>query len=152
MLIWHAQEHPTSCVAACVRMALTGFGQDWTEAQVRQMLGRSRLGITLLAAPTGLVQAGAAAFLHDDWSLDDLRDSLRQGQYPIVGVERHPLGYQPASHAIVLVNVTSGYVEALDPLDGPQPRQYGLPAFELAWRLAGREALIIETPPRQPPP
>ena len=34
MLTWFAQEQPTSCVAACVRMVLTGFGVVWTEQQI----------------------------------------------------------------------------------------------------------------------
>jgi len=148
MLVWQAQEHPTSCVAACVRMVLSGFSQDWTETQVRQVLGRPRLGITLSATCARLNQAGATAFYHEDWSMDDLRDSLRQGRYPIVGVERHIFGYPPASHAVVLIGVTSRQIKVLDPLDGPQPRQYGASTFELAWKLSGGAVLIIETPPR----
>jgi hypothetical protein len=35
MLTWHAQEHPTSFIATCVRMVLTDFDEDWSEAQVR---------------------------------------------------------------------------------------------------------------------
>lgn len=50
MLSWYAQEHPTSCVAACVRMVLSGFQINQTEAQIRNILGRPRLGITLMAA------------------------------------------------------------------------------------------------------
>src|SRR6266568_7858276 len=110
MLTWFAQEQPTSCVAACVRMVLTGFGVVWTEGQVRTIFGRPRLGITLTAAQARLVHAGARAVLHEDWSLDDLRETLRRGHYPIVGVERHLLGHPPASHAIVVVQVTSSAV------------------------------------------
>lgn len=44
MLVWYAQEHPTSCVAACVRMVLTSFGEDWTEVQQGALpSGRSTL-------------------------------------------------------------------------------------------------------------
>ncbi len=67
MLTWYAQEQPTLCVAACVRMVLTGFGLLWTEGQVRTLLGRPRLGITLTAAHVRLVQAGARATLHEAW-------------------------------------------------------------------------------------
>ena len=148
MPIWYAQEHPTSCVAACVRMVLTDFHAHWTEAQIRELLGRPRLGITLKAAHARLLQAGAQAVLHRDWSLDDLREALRRSRYPIVGVERHLLGYPPASHAIVLRSITSRRVQALDALDGPQPRSYSARAFELAWRLSGQEALVIEAAPR----
>src|SRR6185436_10430268 len=146
MLIWYGQEHPTSCVAACVRMVLTDFGQILPEAQVRHLLGQPRLGITLTAACARLVQAGARSSLHGDWSLDDLRDALNQNLYPLVGVERHLLGNPPASHAIVLIGITSSHVAALDPLDGPHPQRYGTQAFESAWKQSGREALVIESP------
>lgn len=149
MLTWYAQDHPTSCVAACVRMVLTDFHADWTEAQIRELLGRPRLGITLTATQACLVQAGARVTLHHDWSLDDLREALGRGHYPIVGVERYPLGYPAASHAVVVVRITSRHVQALDSLVGPQPQRYSVRAFELAWRLSGREALVIETPPHR---
>ncbi len=148
MLVWHAQEHPTSCVAACVRIVLSGLEKKLTEAQVRRLLGCPRLGITLGAARDRLAQAGAKALLETNWSFDDIRDSLTQGRYPIVGVERHLLGYEPASHAVVIVSMTSKRITVLDPLDGPNPKQYGLRSFELAWRLSGKEALVIESPPR----
>lgn len=147
MLTWYAQEQPTSCVAACVRMVLTGFGLLWTEGQLRTLLGRPRLGITLTAAQTRLRQSGARATLHAAWSLDDLREVIQRGYAPIVGVERHVLGHPPASHAIVVIHVTSRLVEILDPLVGPSPQRYGHEAFVRAWEMAGHEALLIEAPP-----
>jgi ABC-type bacteriocin/lantibiotic exporter with double-glycine peptidase domain len=151
MPVWYAQGHLTTCVAACVRMVLADFGEHWTEGQLHALLGRPRLGITLAAAHTRLVQASATASLEADWNLDDVRDALQQHRYPIVGVERHPLGYPPASHAIVVVGLTSRRVQVLDPLEGPQPQQYGVRAFELAWKLSGKEALVIISPPRRTP-
>ena len=148
MLVWHAQEHPTSCVAACVRVVLTGFKESWTEARVRQLLGRPRLGITLAAAQERLAQAGAKALLETDWNFDDIRDALAQGRYAIVGVERQLLGYEPGSQAVVIVSITSKRISVLDPLDDPHAMQYGLRSFELAWRLSGKEALVIEAPPQ----
>ena len=59
MLPRYAQEQPTSCVAACVRMVPTGFGVMWTESQVRMVFGRPRLGITLTAAHARLIHVGA---------------------------------------------------------------------------------------------
>ena len=92
------------------------------------------------------------AALHEDWNLDDLRETLRRSRYPIVGMERHLLGYPPASHAIVVVQITSRAVHVLDPVEGPQPQRYGREAFALAWQLAGREALVVEAPPPRPAP
>ena len=93
MLVWHAQELQSSCVAACVRMVLGGLGAQVAEARVRRLIGYTRLGVSLTVAQMQLRHAGATALLHEDWSLDDLRDRLRAGYYPIVGVERHLLGY-----------------------------------------------------------
>jgi ABC-type bacteriocin/lantibiotic exporter with double-glycine peptidase domain len=150
MLIWYAQELPSSCVAACMRMVLGGLGAQVAEAPIRRLIGHTRLGASLAVAQMRLSQAGATAFLHEDWSLDDLRDTLRVGYYPIVGVERHLLGYARAVHALVLVAVTSTAVAVLDPLDGPEPHHYGVAAFVAAWEAAGREALVIEAAPRTP--
>src|SRR5215510_12556443 len=150
MLVWYTQELQSSCVAACVRMVLGELGVQVAEAPVRRLIGHTRLGVSLAVAQMQLSQAGATALLHEDWSLDDLRDTLRTGHHPIVGVERHLLGYARAFHAVVLVEVTTAAVTVLDPLDGPEPCHYGIAAFVLAWEVAGREALVIEAAPRTP--
>ncbi|MFN0121594.1 MAG: hypothetical protein ACKV2V_13960 [Blastocatellia bacterium] len=149
MLTWFAQELPSSCVAACVRMVLDGLGDGRDEAAIRQLLGHTRLGVSLARAHARLAEARTGVAWHAEWNLRDLRDAVRAGQYPIVGVERHPLGYPRAFHAIVVTGVASNAVEAFDPLDGPAPRRYGVAAFTEAWELAGREALLITAaPPR----
>jgi ABC-type bacteriocin/lantibiotic exporter with double-glycine peptidase domain len=147
MITWFAQELFSSCVAACVRMALKALGDEREEAQIRALLSHSRFGVALAAAQTKFVAAGATAEWHTDWNLTDIRDAVRAEQYPIVGVERHLLGHPRAFHAVVVVQVTSTTVAVLDPLDGPTPRQYGVAAFTEAWELAGREVLLIEAPP-----
>ena len=151
MLTWVAQEFSSSCVAACVRMVLSGLGDHRDEAEVRQLIGYSRLGVSLARAHARLSEAGAEAELHNDWNLTDLRDCVRSGQFPIVGVERHLLGFPRAFHAIVIVKITSSTVEVLDPLDDVAPRPYGVAAFTEAWELAGREVLLITTPPNLTP-
>lgn len=88
MLTWYAQELPSSCVSACVRMVFGALGQHLAELPVRRLLGHTALGVSLAVAQTRLAQADADAALHDAWNLDDLRDAMRQGSYPIVGVER----------------------------------------------------------------
>src|SRR5215510_2702393 len=107
MVVWYAQELQSSCVAACVRMVLGKLGVQVAEALVRRLIGHTRLGVSLTVVQMQLSQAGATALLHEDWSLDDLRDMLRAGYHPIVGVERHLLGYSRAFHAVVLGGVTS---------------------------------------------
>src|SRR5712691_5907953 len=150
MLVWYAQELQSPCVAACVRIVLGGLGAQVAEAPIRRLIGHTRLGPSLTVAQMQLSKAGAMALLHEDWNLDDLRDTLRAGYHPIVGVERHLLGYARALHAVVLVEVTSAAVTVLDPLDGPEPCRYGVAAFVSAWEVAGCEALAIEVAPRTP--
>lgn len=103
-MVWFAQEHPASCVAACLRMVLTNFGQHRSESAIRRVLGNPRFGITLTQAADKLLAAGAVAQWHVDWGLDDIRDSLRDGEcvtpppshndpWAVQGEDRHRPGH-----------------------------------------------------------
>jgi len=146
MIIWCAQEHPSSCVAACLRMVLTSFGQHHSESEIRRLLGNPRFGITLTQAAQRLVAVGTGAQWHADWGLDDVRSCLRDGAYPIVGIERRFFGYASATHAVVITAVQSTEVEMLDPLVGPAPQTSHITTFAVAWRSAGQEALVLLRP------
>jgi ABC-type bacteriocin/lantibiotic exporter with double-glycine peptidase domain len=143
MIQWFAQEHPASCIAACLRMTLSGFGTPRTEPEIRQLLGNPLYGLTLEQAAVKLSEHGAVAEWHADWGVDDLRDSVRDGFYPIVGVERRYFGHASAAHAVVVAAVRATEIEMLDPLLGPAPRVSLIETFADAWRTAGQEALIL---------
>jgi ABC-type bacteriocin/lantibiotic exporter with double-glycine peptidase domain len=143
MIVWYAQEHPASCVAACLRMVLTSFGQRRFEDEMRRLLGNPPFGITLTQAADKLLAAGAAAQRHADWGMDDVRACLRHGGYPIVGIERRFFGYPSATHAVVVTAVQSANVEMLDPLVGPAPHVSQLETFAIAWRSTGQETLVL---------
>lgn len=49
-LAWFRQETPTSCIAACVRIVLSGFGDSRSESELRDLLGNPILGSTLTVA------------------------------------------------------------------------------------------------------
>ena len=102
-------------------MVLTSFGQHHSESEIRRWLGNPRFGITLTQAADRLLAAGAVTQWHTDWGLDDVRDCLRDGAYPIVGIERRFFGHPSATHAVVITAVHSVEVEMLDPLLGPTP-------------------------------
>jgi len=146
MIQWFAQEHPASCVAACLRMVLSSFGTFVTEEEIRRRLGNPRYGLTLEEAAARLSEAGAVAEWHADRGLDDLRGCIRNGNYPIVGVERRYFGHPSAAHAVVVVDVRATEIEMLDPLLGPAPRVTLIDTFAAAWRNAGQEVLILNTP------
>jgi hypothetical protein len=146
MIQWFAQEHPAACVAACLRMVLSSLGPCCTEQEIRQLLGNPRFGLTLGQAAIKLSECGAVAQWHSDWGLDDLRDCVRGGNYPIVGIERRYFGHPSAAHAVVVVDVRATEIEMLDPLLGPEPRVSLIETFATAWRSAGQEVLILVTP------
>lgn len=146
MIVWFAQEHPASCVAACLRMVLANFGQYRSESAIRRVLGNPRFGITLTQTADRLLAAGAVTQWHADWGLDDIRDSLRDGGYPIVGIERRFFGHPSATHAVVIIAVQSSDIAMLDPLLGPAPHIASMTTFAVAWRSAGQEALVLLSP------
>jgi hypothetical protein len=110
------------------------------------LLGQTALGLSLEKACQRMRQNGVQAVWHDDWNLLDLRDCLRAGRLPIVGVERRYCGYSDALHAIVLLEISSHSVTVLDPLGSPQADAFGLATFELAWVSAGQQVLVIQAP------
>lgn len=145
MIRWFGQEHPASCVAACVRIALTAFDQQFEEIQIRRVLGNPRFGLTLSQAVDALTENGALAERHAGWNFDDLRDSVRAGNFPIVGVERRFFGHQSATHAVVLLAVKVDVVEFFDSLADERPQTSTRDTFESAWRSAGGEVLILHS-------
>jgi hypothetical protein len=127
-------------------MVLASFGQHHPESDIRRWLGNPRFGITLTQTADRLRAAGAVTQWHTDWGLDDVRDCLRDGAYPIVGIERRFFGHPSATHAVVLTAVQSVEVEMLDPLLGPTPQISHVTTFAAAWRSAGQEALVLLSP------
>jgi hypothetical protein len=127
-------------------MVLSGFGQFPTEKRIRQVLGNPLSGLSLAQAYQRIVSSGKADVSHHtDWGSLDLRDCLRKGWYPIVGVERRFFGHREALHAVVLLEVSSQSVSVFDPLSSAQAETYSLQTFELAWNSAGHQALIIKS-------
>lgn len=146
MMIWYPQEQRASCVAACVRMVLSGFEQSLTERQIRSRLGQLPFGLSLTGACQQMQRLGMHAELHSDWGLLDLRDCAREGWNPIVGIERRFFGHSDALHAVVLIEVGGQTIRVFDPLGSSQSDTFGSETFEQAWYSAGHQALVIKSP------
>jgi hypothetical protein len=127
-------------------MVLSGFGQALTEKQIRRALGQSPAGLSLEKACQRIQRIGAQATWRDDWGLIDLRDCLRDGWFPIVGIERRFFGHADVLHAVVLLDISSQSARAFDPLGSAQAEIFNLQTFELAWISAGHQALVIKAP------
>lgn len=143
MLPLFPQELSTSCVAACVRMALAALGLTLPEAEIRSRCGHTSLGMRLNQVAAGLSDLPLAVEYHTDWSLDDLDDAVCQSVFPIVGVDLRYVEGLFAFHAVVVANLTSRQLTVHDPQHAHRPRRISRQAFEEAWESAGRECLML---------
>jgi len=139
-----AQELSTSCVAACLRMALASLGFSLTESEIRSRCGHSDLGMRLNQVAPGLDGLPVKVEYHTDWSIDDLIDAVRRSVFPIIGIDLRFVEGIFAFHAMVIADVMSGHVVVHDPRNPQGPRSIGLRTFEDAWESADRECLTIE--------
>ncbi len=143
MLPLFPQELSTSCVAACVRMVLASLGHSLSEAEIRSRCGYSRLGMQLNQVAAGLSDLPVTVEFHNDWSVDDLADALRQSLFPIVGVDLRYIDGLFAFHAVVVSEISSRQLTIHDPRQAHSPRQISQYAFEDAWENADHECLVI---------
>lgn len=142
-LRFHTQEEARSCLPACLRMVLSAYGVDVSEKELRKLCRWD----PLLATSTMAIVAAAQAlgFIHSredrSLSLYDLRDLLRRGLFPIVGIQLQPFGLI-GDHAQVVVNLTSRALEVYDPLLGPMMTRQT--TFAQAWKLTGHITILVE--------
>lgn len=141
---FYKQELPDSCLPTCLRMLLAERGQFLTEARIRKLCGyRPLYG----ALSTDVVTAAQALGFIDteetqSLRLADLRDEIRAGTYPIVGVSLRLLNGMAGEHAQVVVEVTSTLVRVHDPLLGRKPLTHA--TFEAAWEDAGFMTILVK--------
>jgi ABC-type bacteriocin/lantibiotic exporter with double-glycine peptidase domain len=97
-------------------MVLAAYGRKLSERELRrrtgwqEQFGTSSTAIVETAKALGFVNSRETFGLR----LYDLRDSLRAGIYPIVGIGLEPYGHR-GQHAQVVVRVTSRGVSVHDP-------------------------------------
>jgi len=124
-------------------MVLAGLGYAMTEAEVRSRCEHTSLGMRLSRVADGLSDLRLAVKYESDLSLDDLRDEMRSGATPIVGIDLRPIEGIFAFHSIVILDITAQRVTAHDPLYQEGSRSIGLTTFDAAWKGADRETVII---------
>lgn len=139
----YAQEKDNSCLPACLRMVLAPYGVNDTEKRLRDLCGWTSREST--SSSSVVAAARALGFIHsrEDYELrlHDLRDALRSGVFPIVGVGLRAYGL-PGQHAQVVASVTSRGLRINDPLMGQLTT--GLLVFEQAWSESDFLTIIIE--------
>ncbi|HWQ36499.1 MAG TPA: cysteine peptidase family C39 domain-containing protein [Blastocatellia bacterium] len=140
---FYEQEKDNSCLPACLRMVLAARGLLLTENQVRELCDWSPR--TSVSSTSVVAAARALGFIHsrEDYGLrlHDLRDELRSGLFPIVGVDLQPYG-RIGLHAQVVVSVASRGITVQDPLLGQFVTS--LLVFEQAWSATDFLTILIE--------
>src|SRR5574341_2468110 len=118
MLPIYEQEQPASCVPACVRMVFAAHSLQLIEEEIRTRCRQTLIGLTLADVPKGISNLPLVATMHNDWSIDDLRDETRQSNYPIVGIDLRPIDGRFAYHAVVIAKIDSNKITVHDPEPG----------------------------------
>jgi ABC-type bacteriocin/lantibiotic exporter with double-glycine peptidase domain len=139
------QEFPYSCAAACARMVLAYYGTQFTEAELRRVLGTQPHG-TPARAFSNLAALGfdvQLRFTH----LGELSTLLATGTPPIVFVNTGFLDYwsSDVAHVLVVVGLDVTTVAVNDPALDAGPRQTALAGFHAAW--AANKCLLVAIRP-----
>jgi len=123
-------------------MVLAAYRVRIAERELRQRagwqeeFGTSSTAIVETAIALGFMNSRETFGLR----LYDLRDALRAGIYPIVGIGLEPYGHR-GQHAQVVAQVTSRGVNVHDPLLGRLTPN--LLTFEAAWQLTDFLTVLI---------
>ena len=123
-------------------MILAAHGVKLSERELRrrtgwkEQFGTSSSAVVKTATALGFVNSRETSGLR----LYDLRDALRTGIYPIVGIGLAPYGHN-GQHAQVVIRVTSRGVNVHDPLLGRLTPN--LLTFESAWQLTDFLTVLI---------
>ena len=140
---FYKQEKDSSCLPACLRMVLAARNVLLSERQLRELCGwhprrsTTSTGVVAAARALGFLQSREENGLR----LHDLRDALRTGLFPIVGVDLQPYGLM-GQHAQVVVSVSTRGVMLQDPLLGQFTAS--LFVFEQAWSGSDFLTILIE--------
>ena len=124
-------------------MVLTAIGLPHTEDEIRKLCRQTVIGLRLAEVPMRLSDLPIVANLHKNWGLDDLRDEIRNANYPIVGVDLRPIDGRFAYHAVVVAMIESDKVIVHDPEPNRGIRDLKLTTFLAAWKGAGQQVLMI---------
>lgn len=134
------QETTYSCVPACLRMVLLGFGLDLPEEALRELCDCSPLfGTEAMRAVEAARGLGFHATAKYTLRYDELRGLVEGGRHPIAYLSLEAIGGTEESHAVVVVEADEETVTVYDPLHGE--RRLSRQSFTTAW--AARHNLVI---------
>jgi ABC-type bacteriocin/lantibiotic exporter with double-glycine peptidase domain len=137
------QSSPGACLPACVQMVLATWGDERSEAQWATILGSYDFG-TPSSHVKRLARLGYQV-QYRRFLLDELRDHLENGLFPLVFVRADLLPWATwgGFHALVLTRITPTDLALLDPALNEGPTQIARDSFVLAWEEFGCLAAAI---------
>ncbi len=140
---FYKQETDSSCLPACLRMVLAAYGLEFPEDQLREWCNWNPNRSVLSSDVVAVAQALGFNRSREDYDLrlHDLRDAVRNGVFPIVGVDLSAYG-RFGQHAQVIASVSSRGVTIQDPLLGQFVSN--LFTFEEAWGAISYCTILIE--------
>lgn len=138
---FYKQETNYSCVVACLRMVLSGYGIEMSEAELRERCDCTPDGTTALNAMDAARDLGLKGSRKYNLELDQLIAEVQTGAYPIVWVNLLPIDGVKEPHAFVVTSVDENSVSILDPLRGE--RNLPTAEFIAAWKMSRNLALLV---------
>lgn len=132
------QAYPFSCVPACLKMVLASLGCDISEAELRSLSECDETGTSPSKAVEAAIQCGFDAY-QANLTIEELTEIIAEKLTPVVFIRfSTAVNY---SHAIVVYQITSKEVYALDPSEIGE-RKIKITEFTEIWSRG--LAIIIE--------
>jgi ABC-type bacteriocin/lantibiotic exporter with double-glycine peptidase domain len=125
-------------------MVMAYWGIEVDEATLRACCQTDRLGTIAKDAVACARGYGFKAEEIREATWDDLNDWLTEGLYPILLLNLFPLDALWVYHAVIVETITDDRVIYLDPAQGPRTAEAS--AFEQAWQMNRRRAIIVAPP------
>jgi ABC-type bacteriocin/lantibiotic exporter with double-glycine peptidase domain len=125
-------------------MVLSSLGLDLSESQLRQLADCSPFGTDAFQIVEAARTLGfRSSRKYTLGSVDDLRDLIVQGCYPIVYIDLWPIkgGLSGQYHSLVVISVDPDHLIVLDPLVGETT--ITRLDFDAAWSQTHRLAILI---------
>ena len=141
-LLFYRQETPYSCVPACLRVVLSGFELDISEAELRVLCDCTPFGTEALRAVDAVRSLGFPKTAKWTLSVNDLVIQLNSGFYPIVFINLLPVDGVKVGHAVVVIAIEQADVSLYDPLYGERilPRS----TFDTAWAMMHNLSILVQ--------
>lgn len=139
----YQQETEYSCAPACLKMVLESLGITKDESDVRALCDCTFSGTDALSLVDAARELGFSGTRKYSLTLDELKEVLEEGQYPIVYIRAElSLGQMAQPHTVVVEAINSKGVHLHDPWRGKIV--YDLGQFTREWGYFHGLAIIVE--------